>query len=106
MKTLWITLLVGVIFLSVLTPAFAGVTIYYDVDKELGWVWINLSTEDCTILCYSKTNRVVWYSSGRRVFTQTYDEFLTEQGNKVLENLRESPIIIHRVNPTKPEIIY
>ena len=84
-----------------------GITIYYDVDNQGGWVWVNASTNDCTILAYPKTNRVVWYSSTKMVFVQTYVEFVKENGTGLIENLKESPIIIHRNDPKEsPKIVY
>jgi hypothetical protein len=84
-----------------------GITIFYDVDNEIGWVWVNASVENGTILAYPKTNQVLWYSSSRLVYQQTWDEFLKESGGGILKSLKNSGIIIHRKNLKEgPKIIY
>ena len=84
-----------------------GITIFYDVNNEIGWVWVNSSVENATILAYPKTNLVLWYSSSRSVYQQTWEEFLKESGGGILKSLKSSGIIIHRMNLKEaPKIIY
>jgi hypothetical protein len=70
-------------------------------------VGYDASVDNATILAYTKTNQVLWYSSSRLVYQQTWDEFLKESGEGILKNLKSSGIIIHRMNLKEvPKIIY
>ena len=75
-----------------------AITIYYDVEAQSGWLWVNNHTSDATILAYPSVNKVVWYTSSKLVFTQTYTEFVNDHANDLLRNLQGSGIIIHKVD--------
>ena len=84
-----------------------GITIYYDVDRQTGGIFINSAVEDCTILAYPNSNRVVWYDSGGIILTMTYDKFQKDHGSQLLKNVIGSMVIIQRIDlKESPKIVY
>lgn len=91
----------------VLLVALLGVTIFYDIDLEVGFVWVNASTENATILAQSHLNVVTVYDEKGSVRKMTFGEFLKGWGKQLYDRMDSSPIIIHRRPTTvEPKITY
>jgi hypothetical protein len=85
-----------------------GITIYYDAELEIGWVWINKDVDNCTIIVQSSINLVTTYDSAGNSHKMTFDVFAKAFGEELLGVIKRSQIVIHRKPTVKeqPKITY